>query len=259
MVGRRYLQEEKTWCCNLTAIKSPYVASLNPRTESACVRTAGSGDSGSDGECILDDSESDGEVELESASDEDDERVIGFGRDSNTSDDEEPAEIERMAAEVEEEQGLVDEFGECFVYDDCDDFDDDATPGSGGADTPGSGGTDKAAGGDGTDVVKRTRLSGLQNKNRRYLLNHLLRLRKLKTVIGYAVKQSAFPTSKTRKNQYAAFADVIISICHGAHNGAKDYCDYIKGFIDDKHKQSIADLTQGSFTVTGEQRRKSHT
>ena len=47
MAGRRYLQEEKTWCCNLTAIKSLYVASLNPSTESACVCTAGS-DHGAD-------------------------------------------------------------------------------------------------------------------------------------------------------------------------------------------------------------------
>ena len=128
-----------------------------------------------------------------------------------------------------------------------------ATPASSDGDTPG-GYTEKEK------AAGRCRHNGLHAKSKTYLLNELRTLRKLRTVIGYAVKQSRLPQSRTRSKQYDSFADVIITICNGDHTEAKGFCDFVQGFIDDKHRQSVAmELCEGSFTVTGPQRRRSHT
>ena len=78
---------------------------------------------------------------------------------------------------------------------------------------------------------KRTRLNGLCALSKKQMLSRLYSLLKLKGIIGYAVRQSAIPTSRTRKKQYGAFGEVILSISQDDFDSARQYCDSIKSAI----------------------------
>ena len=79
----------------------------------------------------------------------------------------------------------------------------------------------------------RRRLSGLQNLGKPQLLRRLYSLTKLKGILAYCKPQSRVPNSKTRKNQYHSFAEVILSLCFDDFDAANGFCDSISSCIDE--------------------------
>ena len=87
---------------------------------------------------------------------------------------------------------------------------------------------------------KRTRLNGLCALSKKQMLNRLYSLLKLKGIIAYAVKQSTIPHSRTRKKQYGAFGEVILSMCQDDFDSARQYCDSIKSAISAMEMETLA-------------------
>ena len=76
----------------------------------------------------------------------------------------------------------------------------------------------------------------------------------MKGIIGACTKQSRIPTSKTRKAQYAAFADVIISMNHGDFDAAISFLDSVGSVVEvarsarqQKEQADAKFKLQGSF------------
>jgi len=75
-----------------------------------------------------------------------------------------------------------------------------------------------------TAETPRARLNGLEALSKPVLVKKLRQLRKLGGIIGYAVNQSMSPQTRTRKGQYDAFSDVLITMAHGDHAEAEAIC-----------------------------------